>query len=196
MGGAARATACPMINSLEDEPMTKHKPLPPVEELWRIFSYNPFTGQLLWREPPARQEHKLGAEVGCVNSSGYRVVNLTAWSPHNYRVHRIVWAWIYGEDPGDLTIDHANRNRADNRWHNLRVATHSQQNYNTLKKKKDSPYKGVYVVCVNGRKRIEARIKVNGKTVYLGRHATMEEAHSAYCKAAEHYHAQFRRTHE
>jgi len=53
--------------------------------------------------------------------------------------HRIVWAWLTGDDPGDLYIDHIDRNRANNRWWNLRLGTAELNSVNT-------PGKGYYLV--------------------------------------------------
>lgn len=40
-----------------------------------------------------------------------------------YRAHRVVWFLFYGEWPY-FEIDHINRDRTDNRIHNLRDVTH------------------------------------------------------------------------
>ena len=35
-----------------------------------------------------------------------------------------------GDDPGDLQVDHINRHKDDNGWHNLRLLTGSDNCYN------------------------------------------------------------------
>ena len=46
-----------------------------------------------------------------------------------YALHRVVWAWQYGECPVDLTIDHKNNEHStayDNRLDNLRAVSHAE----------------------------------------------------------------------
>ena len=41
---------------------------------------------------------------------------------------RLAWYWMTGEQiPNLLTIDHANRDKSDDRWENLRLATWGEQ---------------------------------------------------------------------
>lgn len=47
-----------------------------------------------------------------------------------FRAHRAVWLSVHGAIPSDLTIDHINRDRSDNRICNLRLATELEQKHN------------------------------------------------------------------
>lgn len=48
-----------------------------------------------------------------------------------YYAHRLVWALRHGRDPGDMQIDHRDRDRGNNRPSNLRLATPTQNAHNT-----------------------------------------------------------------
>lgn len=78
-----------------------------------------------------------------------------------------------GDDPGDLTIDHVNRNPFDNKWKNLRLADHSLQMKNRRTWGR-SKYKGVNYRKKGGR--WQAFAWINGKMKHLGYYATEEEA--------------------
>jgi hypothetical protein len=96
--------------------MPKSKPLPPAADLWDLFSYNPLTGELFWRVPKSGRQ--LSKPAG-TNSHGYRKIMLNR---KPYLVHRVIWVWVTGRDPGNLFTDHIDLNRANNRWWNLRLA--------------------------------------------------------------------------
>ena len=51
------------------------------------------------------------------------MATVVRWHGHaqNVMIHRLVWKWVTGEEPG-VTIDHINRQRSDNRFWNLRIA--------------------------------------------------------------------------
>jgi hypothetical protein len=88
----------------------------------------------------------------------------------------------------ELSVDHINGDTLDNQKRNLRLATQQQQAMNT-RRRNGKKYKGVthcplihhrFVSKVPWR----ARIRVDGKLISLGFHATEEAAASAYNKAA------------
>jgi hypothetical protein len=94
------------------------------------------------------------------------------------RLHRVILERILqrpllcGEQ-----VDHANRDRLDNRRCNLRLATRPQNNANqTVRAERRGLPTGVYA---HGEK-YRAQIKVNGRYVHLGMAATPEEAHAAF----------------
>lgn len=86
------------------------------------------------------------------------------------------------EDPGQLIVEHKNRDSTDNRWENLRLATCSQNVVNQFslgyQKRKDT---GKY----------RARITVNGKRISLGSFNTENEARKALIDARKKYYGQF-----
>jgi len=94
--------------------------------------------------------------------------------------HRLVAKYYLQHDNKDLVIDHINRVRGDNRVENLRLVTLKQNSWNTASK-------GAYK-CGDYSKWFSS-IQANGKQIHLGTFNTEEEAHSAYLKAKEIYHA-------
>lgn len=56
------------------------------------------------------------AEAGSDDGQGYRRVSV---SGGHYRIHRVIWLWVFGYMP-EHDIDHINRDRRDNRIENLR----------------------------------------------------------------------------
>lgn len=92
----------------------------------------------------------------------------------NKPFHRI----LMGFPPCD--VDHVNNNGLDNRKLNLRLATRSQNAFNTkIKSSNTSGYKGVSFCKLTGK--WVARIRLDGTYKNLGRFDTPEKAHEAYC---------------
>lgn len=90
--------------------------------------------------------------------------------------------------PSDLQVDHVNGDPLDNRRGNLRVIPGgaNQRNMRTKKMREGTGFKGVCYDKVNDK--WCAKIGVDGKAIWLGRHDTAEAAAFAYDKAArEHF---------
>ena len=101
------------------------KPLPPAADLWERYSYNPLTGELFSRIQPKRKA--LGTSKP---RAGHLETRLLWCEPQRCaQIHRIIWKWVTGEEPG-YTVDHINRVPWDNRFWNLRVADWSTQMLN------------------------------------------------------------------
>lgn len=89
--------------------------------------------------------------------------------------------------PDGQCVDHVDGDTLDNRRHNLRLATKSQNGANRGKPASNtSGYKGVS--WHKASQKWKAQITVNGQTIYLGVHSTPEAASLAYDEAAlEHF---------
>lgn len=154
------------------------------EELKELLHYDPDTGIFTWLKPSqGRRKNRI---AGCLNNNGYRVIRI---NKKLYLAHRLSWLYMTGEFPIN-EIDHKNMNKNDNRWDNLRKATHSQNQMNSKKYKNcKSGFKGV---CWHKRdKKWEASIKKNGIQKHLGYFNTPEEASEVYKKAAKKIHGDF-----
>ena len=168
--------------------MVKSKPMPPVEMLRELLDYNPETGELRWRQMMSNRVQS-GSLAGSTYANGYRTV---AVHGRRCKVHRVAWLLAYGEDPGELQIDHANGDKLDNRLCNLRIADSCQNNCNVgLRQGSNTGYKGVTWVRANRNWR--ASIKARGTYYHLGCFSTAEEAHDAYVAAANRLHGEFAR---
>lgn len=146
-----------------------------------LLTYNKESGLFTWKHN--------GKSAGGT-SGGYIEIQI---NKVRFKAHRMAWAFVYGECPSDMEIDHENLNRADNRISNLRLATRSQNGRNkTAKSNSKTGVKGVYYDKQTGKYRSE--IQVDGKRLKLGRFLTIDDAAKAYRIAAEKYHGEFMRT--
>lgn len=161
--------------------MPQPKPLPPVELLRELFDYDPETGEVRYRKRRGRV--RVGDCVRNQNTAGYLRVSI---DKHYYRLHRVIWKMMTGEDPQGL-IDHKDRNRTNNAWSNLRLASSAQNQANSTRS--GSLPRGVK--RDKRRNHFCAEIRRNGKKFHLGTFATAEEAHQAYRKASLELHGEF-----
>jgi len=131
---------------------------------------------------------KKGSEVGTVCQTGH-LKTLIKRKPH--LLHRIIFMMHHGFLPQFL--DHIDGNPSNNRIENLRPATHSQNNLNRGKHKRNtSGYKGVTWVSTAGK--YSTRIAINGKRFFLGYFDDAQEAHKAYCEFSQNTQPQYIRT--
>lgn len=143
-----------------------------------LFLYDPITGHLIRR--------KSGKIMG-VKQKGRSLVDVDGIT---IRVHRVIWFYMTGEWPEH--VDHKNGIHWDNRWENLRNATHTQNCRNRRKNINNTTgYKGVgYRQDMN---KYQAAIRVNRKAIHLGYFTDSKEAAAAYNDAAIKYFGEFAR---
>lgn len=157
--------------------MPDAKPLPSLDELNRLFTYEPDTGALRWKHrPEMRRCHnsKWTGKIAGTTHGSYVDVSI---GDRMYAAHRIIWKMMTGADPN--VIDHKDRNPANNKWDNLRAATNTLNQANRKLKSRYLP-RGVG----KSGDRFFARIRANRVWRFLGYFETAEEAGEAYRRAA------------
>lgn len=143
-----------------------------VSKLSDLYQYNPDTGEFHWKV--SRGPVKAGDPAGCIGELGYVQLRL---DNKTIKGHRVAWCLFYGEEPA-MDIDHENRNRADNRISNLRLATDGENMYNTTTPKNNTS--GVKGVAWNERKgKWVARVSVGKVRKFLGYFEGLQEAADA-----------------
>lgn len=153
-------------------------------KLKELLRYDPDTGLFTWLV--SRKRVKAGDVAGTTYTNGYVIVRIDGKANS---AHRLAWFYMTGEWPADQ-IDHIDRDKANNRWGNLRPAT-SLQNIANRGSWSKSGFKGVYKPI--GRNDYRTEIRINGKRKLLGYFKTPEEAHAVYLKAANDIHGEFAR---
>jgi HNH endonuclease len=149
----------------------KARPLPETKYLRQILEYDQATGIFVWK----LCRGKVGKMAGC----NLKILHDKRATPLQYRqikiagirylAHRLAWAYVHGECPEHLCIDHINGDGLDNRVTNLRLCTHSQN----MSYKKITPRYGVPGVEFKGYK-----FHV-GKRTRLGSFMNIEDAAKA-----------------
>jgi hypothetical protein len=116
--------------------------LPSQEKLIYLYRYNPDTGMFF---------HNKGCNKGKIAGSIQSKTNRIRLCPTingkymHLSASRVAYKIMTGNDP-DHEIDHINEDKTDNRWCNLRPATHSENQCNKTKHGRETSreYKGVY----------------------------------------------------
>lgn len=178
--------------------------LPDLRFVRECLDYDPATGMFAWRERPRshfvsdrgwRQwnpKHAGNKAGSRHNGAGGKIYWCIRLQGHLWLAHRIAWLMAYGTDP-DSEIDHADGDPLNNRIANLRLATRSEQMANRRLNTKGTQT-GVKGVTPNSDRRgFDARIRMNGKTHYLGYFRTIQDAAEARSKAAVRLHGRFAR---
>ena len=70
-----------------------------------------------------RSRTTYGKVVGNDNGRGYKYVMINR---KNYFVHRLIWMWYYGIDPGDNEVDHIDKDPSNNNIWNLQMLTYRE----------------------------------------------------------------------
>lgn len=152
------------------------------EELRAMLRYDPQIGEFVWLVKPSKRLPS-GAIAGGLNAEGYRVIRLCG---RLYKAHRLAWLYVHGEWPA-MCIDHINGVRDDNRIANLRCVTHGENMQNQRRAHANNKT-GKLGVAPDGIKFL-SRIRVGGRSQFVGSFATAEEASTAYIAAKRRLHS-------
>lgn len=148
----------------------------PLSDLRNVLRYEPDTGHFYWLVSPSSLV-KIGDRAGSVKRGGYIGIKFDG---KIYFAHRLAWLFTNGAWPTG-SLDHRNRNPADNRITNLRECSASQNQANrSLNKNNSTGYRGVD----RRGKRYRASIKVGFHSIYLGTFESAAAASGAYENAA------------
>lgn len=136
------------------------------EEVRALLRYEPSTGYFFWlRRGRGRHMQDLSRPAGCVRADGYRHICIGGEA---YMSARLAWFYVTGSWPKEQ-IDHRNRNRSDDRWDNLREATHAQNQHNRgVLKNNTSGFEGVsFHRSKRGKNKLIAHVVVDGELKHL-----------------------------
>lgn len=159
------------------------KPRPTREQIEKHLRYEPRTGELFWLHPTSVRV-KAGDPAGYVSPYGYVIVRLLNYSL--FRSH-IVWFIEKGAWP-KLTVDHKSTDKLDDRIKNLRDVPQKWNNQNMRKAQRNNRSGLLGAYWCEKRGKWFSSIKVDSRTVGLGRFPTAEQAHRAYLRAKRKYH--------
>jgi hypothetical protein len=156
------------------------------QRLKELLRYDCVSGDFIWIGKSSKKT-TIGAKAGCLcKTHGYRLVGVDG---KVYRANRLAFLYMTGLWP-EMYIDHINRNRADDRWENLRKAGHLQNLANSGRPRHNtSGFKGVSLHRETGKWR--AAINIAGKKKSLGLYLLKEDAGNAYKAAAIKYYGDF-----
>lgn len=150
--------------------------------LKEVLHYSPETGEFVWK---VRLSARTPAgSKACISPSRGR--HRICIGGVLYFAHRLAWLYVYGEFP-NATIDHIDRNPANNRINNLRVASDQENKGNMPPRSNPQPYRGVHQ-RIN---RYIAQITYKGKSLYLGSFGCPVEAHEKYKEKHRELHGRF-----
>lgn len=153
------------------------------EKVLSLMRYEPETGLFIRLKTVARK-HK-GSQAGGIRPNGYRIIVIGRFQ---YLAHRLAWLVTHGSWP-ITDIAHIDGDRDNNRIANLcqSSATHRGQSRTQAKTGTVSGLLGV--AWSESHKKWRASIMANGKSPFLGRYDTKEQAHAAYLAAKAELHS-------
>jgi len=150
------------------------------ERVDSFIRYVPLTGKFYWKV--SRGPGAIDSEAGCRNKvTGYVYITIDGKS---YGAHQVAHLLMTGHWPiGEP--DHANLDRADNRWENIcdLVTESEQKGHRDTPRNNTSGFKGVY--WAKQAKKWRAQIQVRKNHILLGYFDDLREAALVHDAAAK-----------
>lgn len=148
-----------------------------------MFSYNPETGDLTWKERTDNsRSSKIFNGIFAGKVAGSRVTPKRSRTVYlqvqigkkNYKNHRVIFAIMTGYMPEQ--VDHIDHNRLNNKWSNLR-ASNSADNSKNLPMRKSNKSGHVGVHWHKSSKKWQAKaVNKEGRRIDLGRFDDINDA--------------------
>lgn len=160
---------------------TKKKEKLTQEKLKRILHYDQETGVFTWVVSNTNSI-SVGSVAGTIGLKGYRIIGVDG---ERYKASRLAWFYMEGYWPENC-LDHIDRDRANDKWNNLR---HVSQACNTRNQsvRKTSVSGVTGVTWYKPTKRWLARICVDYKVLNLGYFKAEVDAVKARWEAEKKY---------
>lgn len=153
-------------------------PLPTTDYLNSRLLYYPTTGSMLWKDG-----NRKGKEAGCkqYRSDGSPNAIRIGFADSEgtliqYVAHRLIFAMKSVLVPFGMVIDHWDGDPFNNKWDNLRIASHPQNLVNQKHRDRELPH-GVYLTASG---RYLACFSHHRKTINVGTFDTAAEARASY----------------
>jgi predicted TIM-barrel fold metal-dependent hydrolase len=155
-------------------------------QLVAILKYDPATGVFLRAKALGNKPAGTVAGWRCP-SNGYLHIEIDG---KKYAQHRLAFFYMTARWP--RRVDHEDLDRTNNKWNNLREATHSQNGANrAAQANSSSGRKGVH--WHKGARKWTAEICCDKQRIYLGLFTTEVEASNAYEAKANELFGEFAR---
>lgn len=177
----------PNHNDLGREMATKAKVTR--DRVLELLTYCPDTGDFRWKTRRASRRPK-SMSAGWLDE-GYIRITIDG---RKYHASHLAWLIVHGHWPPNM-VDHKDRDPANNRIGNLRLATNAQNQMNKKARTSGaSGYKGVAIIRRRGRVQYRASIRYGGKTHVSGYFSDPKDAHAYYCAEAARVFGDFARS--
>lgn len=157
------------------------------ERLRQLLKYDPATGLFEWLAPTSRRV-TIGAVAGSLTNRGYLVISVDG---RRHGAHRLAFLYMTGSWPSG-PLDHRDLDGLNNRWSNLRLASHSLNHANERRRRSNtSGFKSVIWNSQAGK--WQARLTLNYRQIHLGYFDDPKLAHNAYVAGARQHFGEFAR---
>lgn len=150
------------------------------EEIWKdILGYEGlYMVSNLGRIMSTRYNKKMIKKT-TFNNKGYELVTMkdNFGKLRGFSVHRLVARHFIGES--ELTVDHKNDIKTDNRASNLQYLSNLENNYKKIRNLYNKEGNIKYIIPTTNRKRFRVTYKVRGISYYIGTFDTRYQAKEA-----------------